>query len=183
MNSEIFCQIPSQAKGDDVKLQKQQKLLSMASLKLVKILDSLMVIKESENLDSVRMTSMKRHATEALSILSHANGSITQTRRDDTISYLRRDYKQLRSGIPRSSEYLFGDDLNQRVHAITKTPKTIKTNLSSNANTNSRYIKRPFPKVNYNPNYQSSTFTKNYKLFPSKQFGPFGKRNQKVAYN
>ena len=50
MNSEIFCQIPSQAKGHDVKLQKQLTLLSMASLKLVQILDSLKVIKKSENL-------------------------------------------------------------------------------------------------------------------------------------
>ena len=105
MNSKIFCQIPSQAKGDDVKLQKQQKLLSMASLKLVKILDSLMVIKESEKLYSVRMTSMKRHATEALAIISHANGSITWTRRDNTMPCLSRDYKQLKSGVPKSSEY------------------------------------------------------------------------------
>ena len=183
MNSEIFCQIPSQAKGYDVKLQKQQKLLLMASLKIAKTLDSLMVIKESEKLDSVRMSSMKRHATEALAILSHANGSITQTRRNDTMSYPSRDYKQLRSGVPKSSEYLFGDDLNQRVQAITKTSKTIKINLSSNANTDSRYNKRPFPKVNYTLNYQSSTFTKNHKPFPSEQFGPFGKRNQRGACN
>ena len=47
MNNEIFYQIPSQARGHDVKLQKKQKLLSMASLKLVKKLDNLMVIKES----------------------------------------------------------------------------------------------------------------------------------------
>ena len=69
----------SNTKGHDVKLQKLQKLLSMASLKLVKVLDSLMVIKESENLDSVRMIRMKRHVTEALAILSHANGSINHT--------------------------------------------------------------------------------------------------------
>ena len=110
----------SNTKGHDVKLQKLQKLLSMASLKLVKVLDSLMVIKESENLDSVRMISMKRHVTEALAILSHANGSITQTRRGDTMSYLSCDYKHLRSGVPKSSEYLFRDDLNQRAQAITK---------------------------------------------------------------
>ena len=69
MTSKIFCQTLSQAKGPDVNLQKQQKLLSMASLKLVKILDNLMVIKECKNLDSVRITSMKDHATEALVIL------------------------------------------------------------------------------------------------------------------
>lgn len=37
-----------------------------------------MIIKESESLDSVRMTSVKDHATEALAILSHTYGSITQ---------------------------------------------------------------------------------------------------------
>ena len=60
-----------------------------------------MVIMEKENLASVRMTSMKRHATEALAILHHANGLITQTRKDNTMSYLSRDYKQLRSGVLR----------------------------------------------------------------------------------
>ena len=66
---------------------------------------------------------------ETFAILSYANGSITKTRRDDAISYLSRDYKQLRSGVPKSSEYLFGDYLNQSVQAITKTCKNIKTNL------------------------------------------------------
>ena len=89
--------------------------MSISSLKLVKILESLMVIKESENLDSVRMTGMTRLATKALAILSHTNGPITQTKRDDTMSYLSREYKQLRSGDPKNSEYLFGDDLNQIV--------------------------------------------------------------------
>ena len=123
MNSKIFCQITSQAKGHDVKLQ---KLLSMTSLKLIKTPDNLIVIKESENLDSIRMTRMKRHAIETLTIFSRANGSITQTRRDHTVSYLSRDYKQLRSGVPESSEYLFGDDLYQRVQATTKSSKTTK---------------------------------------------------------
>ena len=94
------------------------------------------------------MTSMKRHATEPLPILSHANGSITQTRMDYTMSYLSGDYKQVTSGVPKSSEYLFGDDLNQRVQAITTTSESIKPNLSSNADTDSKYNKRPCPKVN-----------------------------------
>ena len=56
-------------------------------------------------------------------------GSITQTRRDDTMPYLSRDYKQLRSGVPKNPEYLFGEDLNKRFQVNTKTSKTIKTNL------------------------------------------------------
>ena len=103
MNSDFFCRMPSQAKGHDVKLQKQQKLLSMASLKLVKTLDNLIVIKESEILDIV--TSMKGHATAALDILSQ---SIAQTRRNDTMSCLSRDYKKLISGIPKSQRTYLG---------------------------------------------------------------------------
>ena len=94
------------------------------------------------------MTSMKGHAMEVLAILSNANGLITQTRRDDTMSYFSRDYKQIRSRVPKSSEYLFGDDLNQRVPVITKTFETIETNLPSNSNTDSRYNKKLFSKVN-----------------------------------
>ena len=107
----------------------------MASLKLVKIIENLMLIKESENLDSVRMTSLEGHATESLTVLSHASGSITQTRRDVTMAYLCRYYRELGSGVPKSLEYLFGDDFNQKFQTITKTSKTIIINLSSNANT------------------------------------------------
>ena len=64
---------------------------------------------------------MKRHATEVLAILSHANGLITQTRSDETMPYLSYDYKQLRREVPKSSEYLFGDDI---IQAIIKTSKT-----------------------------------------------------------
>lgn len=107
----------------------------MASLKLVKIIENLMLIKESENWDSVRMTSLEGHATESLAILSQASGSITQTRRDVTMAYLCRYYKELGSGVPKSLEYLFGDDFNQKFQAITKTSKNMIINLSSNANT------------------------------------------------
>lgn len=68
----------------------------MASLKSVKILDNMMAIKEDEKSDAVRVTRMRRHSTEALANLSHANGSITQTRKDDTMFHLGRDFKQLK---------------------------------------------------------------------------------------
>ena len=55
-----------------------------------------MAIKEDEKSDAVRVTRMRGHSTEALANLSHANGSITQTRKDDTMSHLGRDFKQLR---------------------------------------------------------------------------------------
>ena len=106
-NSKIFCQVPSQVKGHDVKLNfKNNKSFCPWSLKLLKILGKLMVIKVSEHLYSVRMTSMKWHVIEALSILSYTNYSSTQTRKNDTMYYLSCDYKQLRSGVPKSSEYL-----------------------------------------------------------------------------
>ena len=73
-----------------------------------------------------------------------------------------QSHKELRSGVPKSSEYLFGDDLNQRIHAITKISKTIKTNTSPNANIDSsKCNKRTFPKANYNSNYQLNTLQKN----------------------
>ena len=90
MNSETFCQLLSQTKGHNVKLQmqqKQQKLLSVASLKLLKILDKLMVIKEDEKTDDVRMTWMKGYVTETTAVLSRqAKGFLSQTRIDDTMS-------------------------------------------------------------------------------------------------
>ena len=47
----------------------------MVSPKLVKLLDNLTVIKESKDLDSARINSMIRHATETLAILINHNQS------------------------------------------------------------------------------------------------------------
>lgn len=68
-----------------------------------------MITKESESLDSVQMTSMKDHATEALAVLSHTNGSITQKNK---------------KWSPKKFRVPIWDDLNQRIHAITKISKT-----------------------------------------------------------
>ena len=40
------------------------------------------------------------------------------------MSYFSHDSKQLRSGFPKNLEYLFGNDLNQKVQVVTKRLKT-----------------------------------------------------------
>ena len=52
MNMEIFCLMPTHAKRHDVKLQKQQKLLPMFSLKIIKILNNFLNLKGGEKTDA-----------------------------------------------------------------------------------------------------------------------------------
>lgn len=53
----------------------------MASLKLLKLLNKLMVLKKYEKIDAVRMTWMKGHAKETMTVLCQANGSISNQKR------------------------------------------------------------------------------------------------------
>ena len=73
------------------------------------------------------------------------------------MSYLSCDLKQLRRGVLENSKYLFSDDFNQIVQAITKTSKTLKSNFSTKINTDKRMDnKGTFYKANYT-NSQSNT--------------------------
>ena len=96
----------------------------MASLILVKIMDNVMFIKESENL--------KGHPTEALAILSHARVN----HMDQKGWYYILSFSWLQTtkkSSPKKFAVPIENDLNQGIQAITKTFKTIKTNLSSSS--------------------------------------------------
>ena len=81
---------------------------------------------------------MKQQATGASVILSQANGTIAQTKRDGTTPHLSREFKQLRKGVPNNSKYLLGGNLNQTMQSNTVTSKTVEINSSNDNLYNSK---------------------------------------------
>ena len=69
------------------------------------------------------LVSLKESASEAFAILSHADSKMLQMRRDDIVPHLAKEFKQLRNDVQKGSEYLFGDNVNERIASITRVIK------------------------------------------------------------
>ena len=78
----------------------------------MQILNILVSIKPGEPLSQTTFMSLKANITDALAILSYANQNIFQTRKDDIMSSLSKEFRQLRNNIPKDSKLLFGNDIN-----------------------------------------------------------------------
>ena len=75
--------------------------------------------------------SLKANTTNALAILSYANQNILQTRKDNIMPSLSKEFQQLRNNVPKDSKLLFRDDINQRIMSISKTSKSVAKYQSS----------------------------------------------------
>ena len=78
----------------------------------MQILNTLVSIKLWEPLSQTTFMSLKANITDALAILSYANQNIFQTRKDDIMSSLSKEFRQLRNNVPKDSKSLFGNDIN-----------------------------------------------------------------------
>ena len=78
----------------------------------MQILNTLVSIKPGEPLIQTTFMSLKANTTDALAILSYANQNIFQTRKDDIMSSLSKEFRQLRNNVPKDSKLLFGNDIN-----------------------------------------------------------------------
>ena len=78
----------------------------------MQILNTLVSIKPGEPLSQTTFMSLKAKTTDALAILSYANQNIFQTRKDDIMSSLSKEFRQLRNNVPKDSKLLFGNDIN-----------------------------------------------------------------------
>ena len=175
MNQEIFTQVSPQVKSHDVKLQKYQKSILKTSVNLMQMLNTLVSIKPGEPLSQATLMSLKVNATDALAILSYANQNILQTRKDDIMPSLSKEFRQLHNNVPKDSKLLFGDDINQRIMSISKTSKSVVKYQSSSRH-DEKYS-RPSKSYNY---YQNQP--KNLKSFPKTSSSPFGKKNKGQYY-
>ena len=113
VDPEIFASIPQQAKGHDVKLQRQQTMLIKAAVPITQLINKLMQIKVDQQMSEELLVSLKESASEAFAILSHAYSKMLQLRRDDIVPYLAKEFKQLRNDVQKGSEHLFGDNVTE----------------------------------------------------------------------
>ena len=175
VNPEMFASIPQQAKGHDVKLQRQQTMLVKAAVPITQLINKLMQIKVDQQMSEELLVSLKESASEAFAILSHADSKMLQMRRDDIVPHLAKEFKQLRNDVQKGSEYLFGDNVTERIASITRANKATRalTACSTAKQSSSSNWSKPNKR---RPNYAESKGSKNLKSFP-KQKGSAGKRS------
>ena len=61
-----------------------------------------------------------------LTLISHANADIEQSRINRIISAFDTNYLELSKNVPADSEYLFGDDITKRISIINTNNKLIQ---------------------------------------------------------
>ena len=175
VDPEIFASIPQQAKGHDVKLQRQQTMLVKAAVPITQLINKLMQIKVDQQMSEELLVSLKESASEAFAILSHADSKMLQMRRDDIVPHLAKEFKQLRNDVQKGSEYLFGDNVTERIASITRANKATRalTACSTAKQSSSSNWSKPNKR---RLNYAESKGSKNLKSF-LKQKGSAGKRS------
>ena len=126
VDPEIFASIPQQAKGHDVKLQRQQTIVVKAAVPITQLINKLMQMKVDQQMSEELIVSLKESASEAFAILSHADSQMLQMRRDDIVPYLVKEFKQLRNDVQKGSEHLFGDNITERIASITRATRATR---------------------------------------------------------
>ena len=175
MNQEIFTQASLQVKSHDVRLQKYQKSILETSVNLMRMLNTLVSIKPGEPFSQATLISLKANTINALAILSYANQNILQTRKDNIMPSLSKEFRQLCNNVPKDSKLLFGNDINQRTMSISKTSKPVVKYQSSSRH-GDKYL-RSSKCYSY---YQNQP--KNFKSFPQTSSSPSGKKNKGQYY-
>ena len=127
VNNKIFSVLSQQGKGHDVRLQKQEMFLVKAAMPLANMLNELMKVKIEQPMSESLLVSLKQSASDAFAILSAADSNLLQTRRDDIVPSLSGEYRQLRFHVEKGSPYLFGGNIDDRVHTIKKSSLTSHT--------------------------------------------------------
>ena len=107
VDPEIFANIPQQAKGHDVKLQRLQTMLVKAAVPITQLINKLMQIKVDQQMSEELLVSLKESASGAFATLNHADSKMLQMRRDDIVLYLAKEFKQLRNDVQKGSDHLF----------------------------------------------------------------------------
>ena len=129
MDQGIPLQVSPQAKSHVVKLQKNKKSILKTSVNLMQTLSTLVSIKSREPLSQATFMSLNFQ-------------KFPKTRKDDIMSSLRKEFRQLRKNVPKDSKLLFGDDINQRIMSISKTSKSV-VKYQSHSRHNKEYYKQP----------------------------------------
>ena len=127
-NTEIWSEmLSSKTRSKDLKTQKLQGCILKTAGVISKVTETLINLKNSKNLSLNNLRNsigpMVHDCTDSLALLSHVNGRLEQTRRDNIAYFLDSQYHALRKNTPSESEFLFGDDLPKRIMNVTTNKK------------------------------------------------------------
>ena len=130
VNNEIFSVLSQQGQGHDVKLRKTGDVFSQGCCAIANIINEIMKVKIDQPMSESLLVSLKQSAPDAFALLGAADSDLFQPRRDSIVPSLTREYRQLRFNAEKGSPYLFGGNIDDRVHAKEK------RSLTSHALTN-----------------------------------------------
>ncbi len=153
VNPEIWKMLPSNAKLSDVKHQQNQQALA-TGLSAFSIIADLIISKKSEMPKEIVSTVVKL-SIDAANILGDQLQQQNFKRKMEIKKYLNSDYAGICSTQIPQSEWLFGDDINERLKTSKATSNLIK-------NTGIRGATRFHPYNKSGPVRQSSSGSLNY---------------------
>ncbi len=156
INPAIWSKLKTPERSNDIRKQKLQTPVLKAVLPILNIANDLLKVKDKEiTVQELDIKHLATQATDAITLLSHANTELNHRRRDMLRPYLNKQFQQLCSPQTPMSTFLFGDNL----------PETIKsmsiTNSIGKQVTNTYTHQRPAPYHKPSTSYQSTTYAGN----------------------
>ena len=159
-NYDIWADIHRKFRSRDIKTQKLQTCVLKAIGVISKASDTLIKLKNTKNIDKTNfkdsLSSVVHDCTDSIAMLSQANATIEQNRRDSIAFTMDRKYHSLRKNVPPESVELFGDDIEKRMAKINNN-KRLFNNQSFSSNYYSYYDKnsKNLSRFPQNPGNQS----------------------------
>jgi hypothetical protein len=143
VNSEIWAQMSTSKKNDDLQSSRLQQSLQKSAFALLKVTDIILQYNANNskaNKPDIDPTVVK-DCIDIIALLGHAAGDLTKMRRENIKSVFKHEFRSLCSDhTSMNSQLLFGNDLAQRVRDAKETSKLGNTlAVSKNTNVGQRY--------------------------------------------
>jgi len=146
VNQEIWARLSSQAKRNDLRLASIQKVLVKIGAILAECADRLTTARlkhrNGGKMSHEGMNGLLGLQIDALALLGHANYDISLHRREVIKPTLNREYGTLRSSQIPVTSFLFGDDLQPQLNAISASNRLGNTATKSSQGTSNQNMRR-----------------------------------------
>ena len=124
-NEEIYRELKQGAIAQDIKRQKEQRLLTKAAIPMMGILETVTDIKVGQPLTKEQITNLKQNAVNSVTMLASLNQKMEQGRRDTIVSTMQDHFKPLRK-LKEHSTLLFGEDIVPKLGELKKSSSLLK---------------------------------------------------------
>ena len=155
----------AQDRNKELKVQKVQRAVLKGAFAICEVTNNLINLKNNKDISGkklrLQLSNIIKICTESLTFRGRANLQGNNIRRQHLFKILPP--KPLTTDVPTPSEFLLGNNLNDRINTIETSQKTLQTYSNSPCYKNSKNLQR-FPKSpgNQNKEYNSSIQTIGY---------------------